>query len=106
MNGLQNYRKKRGRGVPIPGYPRAKTTTPFAGITTFADCPNPCIGGPDAVTPAPFPATWGLTQLSYTSLLKTSFQNPPPGKPIPYPHQVDSERVATTITSSPESIQR
>jgi len=44
--------------------PRAKTTIPFAGITTFADAAKPCSGPPDAEIPPPFPATTGLTQLS------------------------------------------
>lgn len=42
----------------------AKTTTPLAGITTKAEATKPCIGAPLASTPAPFPATHGLTQLS------------------------------------------
>ena len=61
---------------------RAKTTKPLAGITMVAEQGRPCVGGPSAFTPDPLPATIGLTQLSYTSLLKTSSQKPGPGKPM------------------------
>jgi hypothetical protein len=65
-----------------PSHDLANTTTALAGITTDADVAKPCIGGPDTSMPPPFPATIGFTQLSYTSLLKTSFQYPPLGNPI------------------------
>jgi hypothetical protein len=61
--------------------PLTNATTPLAGITTEADVANPCIGPPFAWTPFLFPATHGLTQLSYTSLLNTSFQKPATGNP-------------------------
>jgi hypothetical protein len=69
-------------GHGYSNYGRAKTTNPFAGMVIAAEKPSPCIGGPDAEMPPPFPAVVGFTQLSYTSLLKTSFQHPPLGKPI------------------------
>ena len=69
-----------GRGYPNHG--RAKTTNPFAGMVIAAEKSSPCIGGPEAEMPPPFPTFVGFTQLSYTSLLKTSLQYPPPGKPI------------------------
>src|SRR5690349_15926103 len=43
---------------------RANTTTPFAGITIFADAAKPCAGLPLASIAPPFPATIGFTQLS------------------------------------------
>ena len=43
---------------------RAKTTKPFAGITTFAEAMKLCNGGPDARMPPALPATIGFTNLS------------------------------------------
>ncbi|MGY4307921.1 hypothetical protein ACVIJ6_005164 [Bradyrhizobium sp. USDA 4369] len=45
-------------------YPRANTSTPFAGIVTIAELGWPCSAGPFAVTEPLLPTTPGLTQLS------------------------------------------
>src|SRR5260370_42678847 len=60
---------------------RAKTTTPLAGITTFAEAWKPCSGPPDAKIPPRLPATMGLTPMSQRSLLETSSHDPKYGNP-------------------------
>ena len=72
LDDMHRHRLRRAAlHLPPPGQERgpsdqtrAKTTNPFAGMTMFADAPNPCIGGPDATMPPPLPATDGLTQFS------------------------------------------
>ena len=57
-------RIQRSSNPSVATHVRAKTTKLFAGITMFAEVPNPCSGGPDAKIPPPLPATIGFTQSS------------------------------------------
>ncbi len=74
---IRKRRRLAGRGRH-----RAKTSRLFAGSTRAAEWPKSCSGCGSATTRPPLPITPGLTQFSYTSLLKTSRHSPPPGKPM------------------------
>ena len=60
---IRSHRTKQAGRNQSPAS-RAKTTTPFAGITIEADVGRPCIGGPEAEIAPRLPATIGLTKLS------------------------------------------